>query len=117
MKTLSSLFLALFTLTLLTGCAAFRSTVGDIDPNEASTLTAGYDQKDLISWTDEMTTAQAKWLPSWLQAGKRVNARRSRKGSAGCAGGRWCGGSRMIQGAASKPCSRGSGDCEAISVG
>lgn len=64
MKTLSSLFLALFTLTLLTGCAAFRSTVGDIDPNEASTLTAGYDQKDLISWTDEMTDLILAQFPS-----------------------------------------------------
>ena len=55
MKTLSSLFLALFASTLLTGCAAFRVSVKDVDPNEASTLTANYDQKDLLSWTDEMT--------------------------------------------------------------
>ncbi len=55
MKTLSSLFLAVIALSLLTGCAAFRQSVKDVDPTEASTLTANYDQKDLLSWTDEMT--------------------------------------------------------------
>ena len=64
MKTLSSLFLALFALTLLTGCAAFRVSVKDVDPNDASTLTANYDQKDLISWTDEMTDLILKQFPS-----------------------------------------------------
>jgi uncharacterized protein (TIGR02722 family) len=54
MKILSSLFLATIALTFLTGCAAFRISVQDVDPEEASTLTANYDQKDFISWTDEM---------------------------------------------------------------
>jgi len=55
MKTLSSLFLTIIALSLLTGCAAFRTSVKDVDPSKASTLTANYDQKDLLSWTDEMT--------------------------------------------------------------
>jgi penicillin-binding protein activator len=38
----------------LAGCAMFRSSVADVDPAKAKALSAGYDQKDLISWTDEM---------------------------------------------------------------
>ncbi len=33
--------------TLMSGCAAFRQNVSDVDPNEASTLTAKFDQRDL----------------------------------------------------------------------
>ena len=63
MKTLCSLFLAIVALSLLTGCAAFRGSVKDVDPNKASTLTANYDQRDLLSWTDEMTTLILSQFP------------------------------------------------------
>lgn len=36
------------------GCAAFRQSVTDVHPTETKTLTAKYDQRDLLSWTDEM---------------------------------------------------------------
>ena len=63
MKTLGSLFLALVILTLFSGCAAFRTSVKDVDPNDASTLTANYDQRDLISWTDEMANLILEQFP------------------------------------------------------
>ncbi len=63
MKTLSSLFLALVALSLLTGCAAFRTSVKDVDPTKASTLTANYDQRDLLSWTDEMVALILSQFP------------------------------------------------------
>ena len=46
--------LAVVAVTGLTGCAAFRQSVRDTDPESASTLTASYDQRDLLSWTDEV---------------------------------------------------------------
>lgn len=55
MKNLFRLFIVVITSSLLTGCAAFRMSVSEVDPSEASTLTANYDQRDLISWTDEIT--------------------------------------------------------------
>lgn len=55
MKKMTSLLFALLSVALLSGCAAFRASVRDVDPSDASTLTANYDQKDLLSWTDEMT--------------------------------------------------------------
>ena len=44
----------LCTIVLFSGCAAFRIKVSEEDPEDAKSLTAGYDQKDLISWTDEI---------------------------------------------------------------
>ncbi len=58
MKTNPSLWTcagALGVLAILTGgCAAFRQSVTEQDPLRARTLTAKYDQRDLISWTEEM---------------------------------------------------------------
>ena len=48
----------LFTITLLgclaSGCAMFRVSVDDKEPLEAKSLTAKYDQRDLLSWGEMM---------------------------------------------------------------
>ena len=41
-------------LVLLCGCAMFRVAVTDQEPGKAAPLGAKYDQKDLLSWTDDM---------------------------------------------------------------
>lgn len=46
-----SLSLALLTLT---GCSAFRQSVGDQDPTGASTITARFDQRDLIEMAGQI---------------------------------------------------------------
>jgi len=38
----------------LTGCSAFRQSVGDQDPTGASTLTARFDQRDLIEMANQL---------------------------------------------------------------
>ncbi|NQU41515.1 MAG: hypothetical protein HQ523_16340 [Lentisphaerae bacterium] len=63
MKRLSSLLIATVALALLSGCAAFRSSIKDVDPADSSTLTANYDQRDLLSWTDEMSNLILKQFP------------------------------------------------------
>ena len=37
------------------GCSMFRSSISEQDPESASTLTASYDQRDLLSWADMIT--------------------------------------------------------------
>jgi len=39
----------------LSGCSAFRISVDDQDPEKASTITADYDQRDLLSWAKLMS--------------------------------------------------------------
>ncbi len=41
-------------LVALTGCSAFRQSVGDQDPTGASTITARFDQRDLIEMADQI---------------------------------------------------------------
>ena len=48
-----SLILSLALLTL-TGCAAFRQSVGDEDPRTASTITERFDQRDLIEMAGQL---------------------------------------------------------------
>lgn len=55
MKRLTSHLLMFVAVTLVTGCAAFRVSVDEVDPATSSTLTANYDQRDLLSWTEEMS--------------------------------------------------------------
>ncbi len=40
--------------TLTSGCAAFRQSVSDADPREASTLTAKFDQRDLLDMASQI---------------------------------------------------------------
>ena len=54
MKILTSVLLTLISLALFTGCAAFRVSVDEMDPETSPTLTANYDQRDFLTWTDEM---------------------------------------------------------------
>jgi penicillin-binding protein activator len=37
------------------GCAAFRGSVTEQDPSKSKALSAKYDVRDLLSWTDEIT--------------------------------------------------------------
>jgi penicillin-binding protein activator len=39
----------------LSGCSAFKVSVDDKEPEKASTLTADYDQRDLLSWAKLMS--------------------------------------------------------------
>ncbi len=41
-------------LVTLTGCSAFRQSVGDEDPTTASTMTARFDQRDLIEMAGQI---------------------------------------------------------------
>lgn len=43
------------TLLSMTGCSAFRQSIGDQDPTSASTLTARFDQRDLIDMANQIT--------------------------------------------------------------
>ena len=54
MKQLFNSLVAIVVLGSLTGCAAFRANVSERDPETSPSLRAGYDQRDLIGWTDEM---------------------------------------------------------------
>ncbi len=45
------------------GCAAFRASVREADPQTTAPLGPGYDQRDLYSWTDEMTDLILKQFP------------------------------------------------------
>lgn len=40
----------------LTGCAAFRQSIDDKDPQTASTLTARFDQRDLLDMANQITS-------------------------------------------------------------
>ena len=52
-STYSKIMLAAMT-AALAGCAMFRESISDQKPMQSKTLTASYDQRDLLSWTDEM---------------------------------------------------------------
>ncbi len=39
---------------MLGGCSAFRQSISDTDPREASTLTAKFDQRDLLDMADQI---------------------------------------------------------------
>jgi uncharacterized protein (TIGR02722 family) len=49
---LTSAFLA--TTVLLAGCSAFRYSVKETDPSSASTLTARFDQKDMMNMSEQI---------------------------------------------------------------
>lgn len=55
MKRSMQLLLVAGIMISLIGCAAFRVSVKEQDPEKGGPLSAKYDQRDLISWTDEMT--------------------------------------------------------------
>lgn len=40
---------------MVSGCSMFRTRISEEDPATASTLTAKYDQKDLLGWADLIT--------------------------------------------------------------
>jgi len=46
--------LAVFAVISLSGCAAFRQSVTEKDPEKARPLDAKYDASDLLGWADEM---------------------------------------------------------------
>ncbi len=53
MRTITHITLSIVLLTL-TGCSAFRQRVGDEDPSGASTITARFDQRDLIEMAGQI---------------------------------------------------------------
>ncbi len=53
MRAQSTLALILATI-LLSGCSAFRQNISDQDPDSASTLTARFDQRDLIEMAEQI---------------------------------------------------------------
>ena len=46
----------LLAVSFLAGCAAFRTSIEDKDPETAGPLTAKYDQSDLLTWGELVTT-------------------------------------------------------------
>ena len=48
-------FVLVVALFALTGCSAFRYSVGEEDPSTSGPLTAKYDQRDLLAWADLMS--------------------------------------------------------------
>ncbi|MFT5241014.1 MAG: hypothetical protein ACI9X0_001991 [Kiritimatiellia bacterium] len=42
-------------LVLNSGCSMFRTSIDEKDPRTASTLTAGYDQRDMLTWAEMIT--------------------------------------------------------------
>jgi uncharacterized protein (TIGR02722 family) len=56
MKTIYTSFyvVMLATLVISSGCAAFRQSVSTEDPRNASTLTAKFDQRDLLDMADQL---------------------------------------------------------------
>ena len=50
-KTVATMLIAT---SLLTGCSAFRQSIGDEDPSGASALTARFDQRDLIEMAEQL---------------------------------------------------------------
>lgn len=57
MKNLVSITVIVMASVLMSGCAAFRYSVGEKDPTQASTLTDTYDQRDLLNWGNQMAGA------------------------------------------------------------
>lgn len=56
MKKLFVLLTVVVAASLVNGCAMFRVSVNNADPEKSKSLTAGFDQKDLLSFADEMAT-------------------------------------------------------------
>ncbi|MDD4870603.1 MAG: CsgG/HfaB family protein [Kiritimatiellae bacterium] len=57
MKNISIITIIAATSILMSGCAAFRFSVGEKDPTQAETLTDSYDQRDLLNWGNQMAGA------------------------------------------------------------
>jgi len=57
MKTPGLIAVIMSTAVLLSGCSAFRYSVGEKDPAHSSTLTDNYDQRDLLNWGNQMAGA------------------------------------------------------------
>ena len=47
-----TVFVLITGICALTGCSAFRYSVGDADPEASGPLTAKYDQRDMLAWAD-----------------------------------------------------------------
>ena len=56
-NTAARLTVMLITICVICGCAAFRMSVSDRKPGEGDRLSAKYDEQDLLSLADQMTTA------------------------------------------------------------
>jgi len=57
MKNIGIITLFVTASVLMSGCAAFRFSVGEKDPTQAETLTDSYDQRDLLNWGNQMAGA------------------------------------------------------------
>ena len=57
MKNLGAIAVIVAISIFMSGCAAFRYSVGEKDPAQASTLTDTYDQRDLLNWGNQMASA------------------------------------------------------------
>ncbi|MDA1043976.1 MAG: hypothetical protein O3C57_02005 [Verrucomicrobia bacterium] len=55
MKSAARLLIIVMFVVSSAGCSMFRSNISEQNPETASTLTAGYDQRDLLNWADMIT--------------------------------------------------------------
>jgi len=72
MKKLATIAVIVLTSILMSGCAAFRYSVGEKDPGQAGTLTDTYDQKDLLNWGNQMANALSTSQLPVQTAGKPI---------------------------------------------
>ena len=54
MKVVQFAVLGILVASFGTGCAAFRSSVSDRDPQTSDALSAKYDQRDLLQWAEQV---------------------------------------------------------------